>query len=112
MMLALFLFAFALRAFMQAWKKREGLGLGDVKLLGISGLFLPPALLSPYLFIAGISGILLAFLCRREKGGIFPFGPALALSLFLCLLLPNELLRHFNHIIDFLVELSLHSINK
>lgn len=112
MMITLLALAISLRLFMQAWKKREALGYGDVKLFAVSGIFLPHLLLAPFLFLAGIAGVLLAFICRRGEGGIFPFGPALAFSLLTCLILPEALFNNFQYLIDFLVELSLHSFDK
>lgn len=97
----------ALRQLMQWWKKREGLGLGDVKLMGVCGLFLAPELVPAFLFLAGICGIAIGLITRRKEDGIFPFGPALALALFLCILWPDSFFNYFRHAIDFLVELSL-----
>lgn len=97
----------ALRQLMRWWKKREGLGLGDVKLMGVCGLFLMPELVPVFLFLAGISGVMLGLILRRKEDGVFPFGPALALALFLCALWPETFFNYFRHAIDFLVELSM-----
>lgn len=72
-------------------KKREGLGLGDVKFFCASGIWLSPYLLPSYLFIAGVLGIATALFWQYglKKGREFPFGPALAVSLFLCLIFPE-----------------------
>jgi len=79
-----------LRVMIRLWKKQEGLGLGDVKFLGIAGCALDPVLITLFLFLAGVIGIITA-LCWRllGKGILFPFGPALAVSLFACLLIPH-----------------------
>lgn len=71
-------------------RKKQGLGLGDVKMMAISGLWLDPVQIPFYLFIAGVAGAGIAFLWRTlKKGERFPFGPALALSLGICILGPQ-----------------------
>jgi len=80
----------SLRWLMFFWKKKEGLGMGDVKFLIIVGLFLTPELIITFLFLSGVIGILISVLWRiLKKGEEFPFGPALALSLFICVVLPE-----------------------
>lgn len=99
--------ALLLRALMQWWKGREGLGLGDVKFFGVTGLYLSGALVAPFLFLAGMGGILTAIIGTRTKDSIFPFGPALALALFLCVAAPDPIMNYFTQFIDFLVEFTL-----
>lgn len=71
-------------------RKCHGLGLGDVKLLAVAGLWLGVLPIVPFLFFAGVLGLLSATLWRIFIGGReFPFGPALAVSLYLCLLFPE-----------------------
>jgi prepilin signal peptidase PulO-like enzyme (type II secretory pathway) len=80
-----------LRWLMRIWKKQEGLGLGDVKFLGIVGCFLGPALLAPFFFLSGIIGIVTGLVWQAlGRGKLFPFGPALAVSLFICLFIPDS----------------------
>jgi len=75
-------------------KKHESLGMGDVKFLIIAGIFLGPFTLLPFIFFAGIFGIITGTLWNRlGRGREFPFGPALAMSLFLCLTVPE--ISHF-----------------
>lgn len=71
-------------------RHKEGLGFGDVKFLAVAGIWLGNAItLVPFLFYAGLLGVALAMLWRLlGKGAIFPFGPALGLSLFLCVVIP------------------------
>lgn len=70
-------------------KKQEGLGLGDVKFLAVAGLWLGVEGVVPFLFLSGILGIVTAILWRvLSRGLLFPFGPALAASMFLCVLFP------------------------
>ena len=69
---------------------REGLGMGDVKFLIIAGLWIGVMPMLPFLFYAGLIGTLTAILWRLlGRGEVFPFGPALAISLFLCVLFPQ-----------------------
>ena len=43
-----------------------------------------------FLVVAGFLGVVVAFLWRvTGRGRAFPFGPALALALFVCLVLPG-----------------------
>ncbi|MBS0271474.1 MAG: prepilin peptidase [Proteobacteria bacterium] len=68
------------------FKKREGLGLGDVKLMAAAGFWLEPFQLPLFLFISGGVGILIALLWQFLKKGVrFPLGPALALGLGICI---------------------------
>lgn len=72
---------------------RPALGLGDVKLFGVAGIWLGSVLLLvPYVFFAGMLGILLAFMWRiAGKGQAFPFGPAMLIALIACVLYPDTM---------------------
>ena len=71
-------------------RRREGLGMGDVKFLAVAGLWLGIKPMVPFLFYSGLLGVITGLVWRRVgKGAIFPFGPALALSLFLCITIPD-----------------------
>lgn len=75
-----------------AWLlKRPALGLGDVKLFGVAGIWLGGAIaLVPYIFFAGMLGIILALGWRISgRGNAFPFGPAMLLALLACVIDPN-----------------------
>jgi leader peptidase (prepilin peptidase)/N-methyltransferase len=102
--------ALAVRAAVSWRTGREAMGLGDVKLFAVAGLWLGPAALAPFLLLAGIGGLAMAGATRlvgqggpagreeigegegEEMGsdgdGVLPFGPALALALMVLLLLP------------------------
>ncbi len=83
--------ALALRYLMFFWKKKEGLGLGDVKFFLAAGTFLSIESLSIFLFISGATGIVIAIIWKiLKKGDIFPFGPALSLSLLFCVAFPES----------------------
>lgn len=71
--------------------KKDGLGMGDVKFLGVAGIWLSDATnFVPFLFFSGILGIVTGLAWRwLRKSERFPFGPALALALLLCVLLPE-----------------------
>jgi phospholipase/carboxylesterase len=67
-------------------KGEEGLGLGDVKMMCVSGIWLSPSQIPLFLMIAGVAGVFIALLWRRlNKGKRFPLGPALALALGICI---------------------------
>ena len=70
-------------------RKKEVLGYGDVKFLAVAGAWLTLMPFVPFLLLSGLLGIALG-VCWRAfgKGEYFPFGPALALSLFLCVVFP------------------------
>ncbi|MBS0236535.1 MAG: prepilin peptidase [Proteobacteria bacterium] len=69
--------------------KKEGLGWGDVKFFAVAGLFLNIELLAPFFFISGIIGILTALIWKAySTEPEFPFGPALAISLYVCTVWP------------------------
>lgn len=70
-----------------AFSGRNALGFGDVKLVAASGLWLGLANLPAFFIGAGIFGIGHALVWRATgRGETFPFGPAIAASLFACLL--------------------------
>jgi len=71
--------------------KKDGLGMGDVKFLGAAGIWLSDAAnFVPFLFYSGVLGIISGIAWRLiTKSERFPFGPALALSLLLCVLFPS-----------------------
>lgn len=83
-------FSLFLRYLMYFWKKREGLGLGDVKFFLAVGFFLEPLSFPAFLLLSGLSGVMIAIIWRLlKKGELFPFGPALAAALFLCFAFPE-----------------------
>ena len=72
-------------------RNKDGLGMGDVKLLFGVGIWLAhPASFVPFLFFSGILGVACGLLWRMVGfGKIFPFGPALAASLLVCVVWPQ-----------------------
>ncbi len=75
-----------IRTLYRWWSGREGMGLGDVLLLGALGLALGPARLPLVVLFAAGTALALALLRARRKGrslrrlGRLPFGAALALA--------------------------------
>lgn len=71
---------------------RHGLGFGDVKFLLVAGLWLGEIhQLVVFIFLSGVLGIMTGIFWRlitREPR--FPFGPALAVSLFILVCYPNS----------------------
>ena len=71
-----------LRWAFRRFRGKDALGLGDVKFLGIAGIYLGLQEFGRYLVIAGLAGILLGLIWRGAgKGAVFPFGPALCVAL-------------------------------
>jgi len=71
-------------------RKKEGLGFGDVKFMVVAGLWLGLSAMPPFLFFAGALGVGLGLFWRAiGRGPRFPFGPALAAAMFLCLAYPQ-----------------------
>lgn len=80
------------------FRKRDGLGTGDVKLLCVSGLWLGVPGLPPLMLLGGVLGIFTALLWRAlGRGAYFPFGPALGLATFLLVLFPEISFLFWHH---------------
>ncbi len=94
---------YLLRWIIYVWKKKEGLGLGDVKFLAAAGTMIAPENLAFFLFVSGFIGLITALIWKiLGKGERFPFGPSLSLSLFIIIVLPNlsQLwLKGFEHLV-------------
>ncbi len=74
-----------------AIRGRVMLGFGDVKFFAVAGLWLGIWPLVPFLFISGVLGVVLGLIWRLlGRGEVFPFGPALALSLFVCVVYQSD----------------------
>jgi leader peptidase (prepilin peptidase)/N-methyltransferase len=83
----------AVRQGFQAWRGREALGLGDVKLFGVAGLFVGISGLGALLTIAGATGMVFGVSWRvLGKGALFPFAPAICLALAIRLALDRGLM--------------------
>jgi leader peptidase (prepilin peptidase)/N-methyltransferase len=79
--------AWLLRAVFSRLRGMEALGLGDVKLMAVAGLWLPLGAVPAFLMLAGVLGIVTAKAWEKVTGDArFPFGPALAGSLYVTVL--------------------------
>ncbi|MBL0320180.1 MAG: prepilin peptidase [Alphaproteobacteria bacterium] len=78
-------------------RKKEMLGLGDVKFIPICGALVGLHSVVFFFLLAGFSGTILGLFVRAYKGTChYPFGPALALSLWMCLVFDaGNWLGHF-----------------
>ena len=78
-------------------KKRDGIGMGDAKLLSALGAWLGWSSLPGILLIAALSGLIGGILWlkwqQRSYGHAFPFGPFLAIAGIIQLLWPQLLTR-------------------
>lgn len=69
---------------------KEGLGMGDVKFLAVAGVWLGIYGMPVFLLLSGVLGVSLGIVWRLlKRGPYFPFGPALAMALFICVLFPR-----------------------
>ncbi|HYD19382.1 MAG TPA: prepilin peptidase, partial [Patescibacteria group bacterium] len=78
-----------LRWAIMVWRKKDALGLGDVKFFGVAGFWLGlnPDAGAYLMLVAGVIGIILALFWQRvKKEAEFPFGPAILLA-FVAMLL-------------------------
>jgi leader peptidase (prepilin peptidase)/N-methyltransferase len=74
------------------FRKKDALGWGDVKFFIVVGIWLPLSAFVPFFFFAGVIGTITGLLWQyKGRGAIFPFGPAIALSLFINVLFPDLL---------------------
>jgi prepilin signal peptidase PulO-like enzyme (type II secretory pathway) len=84
-----------IRGFSQLLFRREGMGMGDVKLAGAIGAMVGPglALLSFGLAIGvgAVLGVLLMALRLRRRMEYLPFGPFLAAASLVAVLAPEQL---------------------
>lgn len=82
--------SYGLYKFYPFLKNQEWLGFGDVKMMIVSGLWLDVSQIPLFLMIGG--GIGIALLWRvLKRGKCYPLGPALALSLGICIVGNNGL---------------------
>jgi len=73
-------------------RHKDGLGLGDVKFLAVAGIWLADgANFVPFLFFSGLLGVASGIVWRiMGHGERFPFGPALAVALLFCVVMPES----------------------
>lgn len=81
-------FAAVLGGLMSFVLKKDALGGGDVKFFAAAGIWLGPLYLPFFLLSSGLIGIIWAiFYNAVSKNSVFPFGPALIITMFVALIL-------------------------
>ena len=76
--------------------KKDALGMGDVKFFAVAGLWLGGAMLPAFCILSGVMGIILGGVWQRVTGSqLFPFGPALILSMYILWLIDGSFLPIF-----------------
>lgn len=78
---------FALGRMIGYWKKKDALGLGDVKFMAVAGLWLGPWAIVPFLIMSGVTGVIFGVVWKIITGSDkFPFGPALIITFWILLM--------------------------
>ena len=86
----------ALRVGFRLWRGYDGLGLGDVKLAGVAGLWLEGRYMPLAVELAALTGLALALAVRWRRGPAalrrlrFPFGALLGPAIWICWLAQSE----------------------
>lgn len=84
-------FAWALGWLMSRILRRDALGFGDVKFFAVAGVWLGTAAFPLFMVLSGLFGIMVGIFWKIFRGeGVFPFGPALIVSMLACLLLTGN----------------------
>ncbi len=74
--------------------RKDALGGGDVKFFFVAGLWLGGGVLPLYCILSGVIGIVLGIVWKAlKKGDVFPFGPALIISLMILWLFEGSFLQ-------------------
>ena len=91
--------------------RKDAMGFGDVKLMGVIGGFLGWKLAVATFFLAPFFGLLFGIprLISR-KGNMIPYGPFLSLAAFICLLFKDISVEIIDNYLDVYVALFLHFI--
>lgn len=79
-------------------KGRQGLGGGDIKLFACGAVWLMPYYIPLVLLISSISALIYALFsssCNSKKQDIIPYGPFLALGIWMSLLFGESILNFF-----------------
>lgn len=70
--------------------KGDVLGMGDIKFFGVAGVWLGIESLPAFFIYSGFFGVAFGVLWQMKTGRrLFPFGPAVILSLYICSVLKN-----------------------
>lgn len=78
-------------------RKKEGMGMGDSKLLATFGAWLGPVFIFPIILISSLLGSIagLIYLVKRGEDLKYPFGPYLAVTGLIMLLWGNQLIAFY-----------------
>ena len=88
--IVLFCLMYAIKLFGNVIFKRESLGDGDIKLMGVIGLSLGFLNSFVSLFFASVTGLIFSLITlKKNKEGIIPFGPFLIIGALLVLYFSN-----------------------
>ena len=75
--------------------KKDALGGGDIKFFAATGIWLSLQHLPIFMMITGFGGIIIGSIWKKLTGeNIFPFGPALIISLIICLIAGDNILKY------------------
>jgi len=86
------LFGLLMLAFFYVTTKLEAIGIDDIKFFFIAGLLLGMDNFLLFMLGCGIIGAIFGSIWQRVKHDkTFPFGPALCLSLYICMLFGNKI---------------------
>lgn len=91
---------FLLIALLSSWiLKKEGMGGGDIKLMGMIGLFIGWKLTALSILLSiyagGIIGGLLMMLRKKKRGDAIPYGPFIAAGTVIAILYGNDLIQWY-----------------
>ena len=85
-------FGFALHYGFLLVTKKHGIGIDDIKFFAVTGLFLGIKQFPVFMILSGIFGIVFGIFWKKiTKEQTFPFAPALATSLMICLFYGKQL---------------------
>jgi len=81
--------------------RKDAMGFGDVKLMGVIGGFLGWKLGVATFFLAPFFGLLFGLpRLILKRGNVIPYGPFLSLAAFICLLFKDFSIKTIDHYLD------------
>ena len=81
--------------------RKDAMGFGDVKLMGVIGGFLGWKLAVATFFLAPFFGLLFGMpRLILKRGNVIPYGPFLSLAAFICLLFKDFSIKTIDHYLD------------
>lgn len=86
--------------------RKDAMGFGDVKLMGVIGGFLGWKLAVATFFLAPFFGLIFGLpRLITKKGNMIPYGPFLSLAAFVCLLFKDFSIRFMDNYLDIYIKL-------